>query len=62
MSAQHELLYERALDALRALFGDTSVSPAETRRSLSALEDEIGMMKDQLPEDDGAPDEPGEAL
>ena len=41
-------LYEQALQAIRDLFGDTSVSQEETKRDLRALKDEIGSMIDSL--------------
>jgi hypothetical protein len=36
------------MEAIQAVFGDRSVSQAETRRSLSALQSEIDIMKDTL--------------
>ena len=46
------VLYEEALDAIRRVFGDTSVSAQETRQSLEGLVSEIEMMIDSLPEGD----------
>ena len=34
-------LYDEAIEAIRKLHGDTSVSPAETLSSLKGLRDEI---------------------
>ena len=41
--------YDKAMKAIRNLFGDTSVDPLETRRDLEALRDEIEMKLDILP-------------
>lgn len=44
-------LYENAMDAIRKVFGDTSVPTSTTRENLTSLIDEIQTMIDALPED-----------
>ncbi len=46
--SENEKLYEKALDAVRELFSDTSVSQEETKIALDSLVDEIEMMKESL--------------
>lgn len=41
-------LYEIAMDAIRELFGDTSVTPQQTKENLEALIDNIQIMIDTL--------------
>jgi hypothetical protein len=48
----HQRLYERALEAINQLFSDTSVPASETRRSLQAVADDIGIRLEALPEGD----------
>jgi len=44
----HDDLYDAALEAVRKLFSDTSVSQQETKVSLTALIDDIGIMIESL--------------
>lgn len=44
----HDTLYKQAKEALNKLFSDTSVSQSETKRSLTALRDEIDIYLDCL--------------
>jgi hypothetical protein len=44
----NEELYEKALEAIRDMFGDTSVGASKTRENLEGLIDEIEMMLDTL--------------
>ena len=44
----HEELYEKAMEAISELFGDTSVSQGETKASLNTLIGEIEIMIDTL--------------
>jgi hypothetical protein len=43
-------LYEKAVEAITALFSDTSVSKSETAQSLNDLKGEIDVMLDALEE------------
>ncbi len=45
-------LYQKALDAITALFNDRSVSPAQAKRNLNGLMSEIGTMIETLPDDE----------
>lgn len=47
-----ESLYGYALDAIREVYSDQSVSQSETKRSLRGLIDEIELMIDTLKDDD----------
>ena len=47
----NEQLYEAALEAIRRLFGDESVSREKTRQGLKALQDEIDLYLDALVEE-----------
>ena len=44
-------LYDEAIEAIRKLHGDTSVSPAETLSSLKGLRDEIDVLTDAVESD-----------
>lgn len=44
--SKHELLYEKALQAINDLFDDTSVPQSQTAESLKALQEEIDNMLD----------------
>lgn len=44
----HDALYERAIQAVKALFGDTSVSQGRTKQSLECLIEEIRYMIETL--------------
>ncbi len=46
----NEELYDEAVKAATALFGDSSVSQSETRSQLEALKNEIDAMLDTLEE------------
>lgn len=48
MEEKHEELYEKALDAIRELLSDCSVSVETTIDSLHGLKDEIEIMLDAL--------------
>lgn len=45
-------LYEAALDAIKRMFNDRSVSKEEAKRNLQALKDEIDILIDSLGIDD----------
>lgn len=45
-------LYQKALDAITTLFGDTSVSQAQAKRNLNALMSEIETMIETLPDEE----------
>lgn len=47
----HEALVEKAIEAIKEVFGDTSVSKRETISSLKSLIDEIEIMVDALEND-----------
>lgn len=40
--------YEKAMEAIRNLFGDTSVPQEDTKRSLQAIKDEINIYMETL--------------
>jgi len=46
---KNEELYEGALDAIKDLFSDDSVTQSECRENLETLIDEIRVMIDSLP-------------
>ena len=46
--SRNEKLYEAALNAIKELFSDTSVSQGQAKRNLRALAEEIDMMCDTL--------------
>ena len=48
MSDLHESLVGLAIDAIKEVFSDQSVSQGETKRSLQSLADEIEVMMDTL--------------
>lgn len=47
----HDTLYEKAVEAITALFSDQSVSSTQTRESLEELIGEIEVMLDALNSD-----------
>lgn len=47
---ENDKLYNQALEAIRTLFEDTSVSSEEAKRNLNSLIDEIYIMLETLPE------------
>jgi hypothetical protein len=51
--AGSDRLYKEALEAVKRVFSDTSVSVEETRFSLETLKDEINNLIDCLPDDQG---------
>lgn len=48
MESDNDNLYEKALNAIRTLFSDNSVSTEETRGKLERLQEEIEIMIDTL--------------
>lgn len=48
----NDLLYERALEAVKRLYHDDTVSPSDTRANLELLLDELEIMIESLPDDD----------
>lgn len=59
MSSTHQKLVEAARQAIQAVFGDTTVSQADTLASLEELETDIGAMicsleigPEEIPDDD----------
>lgn len=50
---RNENLYNKALQAIRDLFNDTSVSPDKCRENLKSLIEEMEIMIESLPEDGG---------
>ncbi len=65
---QHEALYKKAIEAIYAVFGDTSVSKERTEESLNGMIEEIEDLRSTLNPgkgwlpDDGGPDDPDEQL
>lgn len=49
--------YEKALEAIDEVFGDTSVPQSETRRQLHELQDKIWSLLSSLPEEEEPEDE-----
>jgi len=47
----NERLYEAALDAIKALFGDTTVSKEEAKTNLESLKDEMDILISTLEDD-----------
>ncbi len=45
---EHEALIERALNAIKEVFGDTSVTQEDAKLSLQSLIDEIRILIDTL--------------
>nr|WP_250808580.1 hypothetical protein [Neorhizobium tomejilense] len=54
MAAKSDRLYEAALNAIRDVLSDTSVSVSGTRRALQGLRDEIDVFIESLPDDDSS--------
>lgn len=46
----HDTLYDKAVEAIEKLFGDTSVDQTQTKNSLQALRDEIDIKLECLPD------------
>ncbi|MCV9964389.1 hypothetical protein OIU34_21100 [Pararhizobium sp. BT-229] len=57
--AKSDRLYEEARQAIQRVFGDTSVSPGQTRITLETLKEEIDNLICSLPEG-GKTNEDGE--
>ena len=55
MSAKHKKLVQKAIDAIQEVFGDTSVSPHQTRESLEKIQEEVEVLVSSL--EDTAEDE-----
>lgn len=47
----HDQLYQRAKEAIDAIFSDTSISQQETINSLETLREEIGIMINSIQHD-----------
>lgn len=54
MSSSNERLYAKAELAIRDLFADTSVTVETARENLTALIEEIRMLRNSLPEEPDA--------
>lgn len=48
MDTKNETLYEEALEAIKKLFSDTSVSKEKTAENIAGLIDELEIMQDSL--------------
>lgn len=51
--AGSERLYKEALEAIKRVFSDTSVSAGQTRISLETLKEDIDVLIDSLPDETG---------
>lgn len=60
MPSQNKILYEKALEAIKELFGDTSVGVSAAKRNLKSLASEIQIMVEALEHDEEAMEDEGD--
>jgi hypothetical protein len=60
MPSQNKILYEKALEAIKELFGDTSVGVSTAKRNLNSLIGEIQIMVEALEHDEEAMEAEGD--